>query len=64
MCNCNKKKYIEDFKDSIKEEFKEDFSLETPKDMCHYSCSEINMTNILVVILIIILIYLLVRSKK
>ena len=39
----------------IKENFTEDFSLEKPKDMCHYTCSELNTTNIIIVILIIIL---------
>ena len=54
MCGCNKKRNIE--------EFKEDFSLEKPKDMCHYTCSEINTTNIIIFILLSILIYLLVKK--
>jgi hypothetical protein len=65
MCDCNKNKYIiNQFIDDkkIKENFSEDFSLEKPKDLCHYTCSEINMTNIILVILIIILIYLIVKK--
>lgn len=57
MCGCNKK-----YRNNEIEEFSEDFSLEKPKDMCHYTCSEINATNIVIVILVIILIYLLVKN--
>jgi len=55
MCSCNKKRNIENFN--------EDFSLETPKDMCHYTCSEINKTNIIIFILVIILIYLVIKNN-
>ena len=61
MCSCNKKYKINEIEE-FTEEFKENFSLEKPKDMCHYTCSEINTTNIIIVILIIILIYLLVKK--
>lgn len=58
-CNCNKKKKIENFgEDNI-----EYFSYETPKNMCHYACSSINTTNILLCILIIVLLYLLSKEK-
>ena len=60
MCDCNKK--YKNNQLEIKENFTEDFSLEKPKDMCHYTCSELNTTNIIIVILIIILIYLLVKK--
>jgi len=57
MCGCNKNKNTE----KVKEEFTEDFSLEKSKDMCHYTCSEINTTNMLIFVLVCILIYLLVK---
>ena len=57
MCDCNKK-----FKINNIEQFNEDFSLEKPKDMCHYTCSEINATNIVIFFLVIILIYLMVKK--
>lgn len=40
-------------------ENKENFSVEPVKDVCHYSCSKINKTNILMMIIIIILLYML-----
>jgi hypothetical protein len=54
-CGCNKK--IKE-KDDI-----EHFSYETAKNMCHYGCSSINTTNILLLILIIILIYLVIKKS-
>jgi len=56
MCSCNKK---------IKKELDntEHFSYESAKNMCHYGCSSINTTNILLSILIIILIYLVIKKS-
>ena len=63
MCDCNKNKYINNkIKEEFSENFKEDFSLEKPKDLCHYTCSEINTTNIILFILIILLIYLIIKK--
>ena len=41
----------------------EHFSYEVPKNMCHYGCSNINTTNIILFLLILVLIYLLSREK-
>jgi hypothetical protein len=41
----------------------EHFSYEVPKNMCHYGCSNINTTNIILFVLILVLIYLLSREK-
>ena len=41
----------------------EHFSYESAKNMCHYGCSSINTTNILLLILIIILIYLIIKKS-
>ena len=76
-CGCNKKmKKVENFgKDNVdnntKEHFNnsngnsniEHFSFEAPKNMCHYACSTINVTNILLCVLILILLYLISREK-
>jgi hypothetical protein len=70
-CGCNKKKLVEKFKGDNKadnkEHFKggnvEHFSFEAPKNMCHYACSSINVTNILLLILILVLLYLISREK-
>jgi len=40
-------------------ENKENFSMEPMKDICHYSCSKMNKTNIFMIIIIIILLYML-----
>jgi hypothetical protein len=53
-------------KDSRKEKVYgnvEHFSFEAPKNMCHYACSTINVTNILLCVLILILLYLISREK-
>lgn len=55
-CGCNKKIINKDM------EKVEHFSFETAKNMCHYGCSSINTTNILLVILIVILIYLVIKK--
>jgi hypothetical protein len=57
-CACDKKKKIENFGGN-----KEYFSYEAPKNMCHYACSSINTTNILLFVLILVLLYLLSREK-
>lgn len=54
-CGCNKK--IKNSDEKI-----EHFSYEGAKNMCHYGCSSINTTNIMLLILIIILIYLVFRK--
>jgi hypothetical protein len=54
-CGCNKK--INKETGEI-----EHFSYEGAKNMCHYGCSSINTTNILLLILIIILIYLIIKK--
>ena len=41
----------------------ENFSYETPKNMCHYSCASINTTNVILCLLIITLIYLLAKQN-
>ncbi len=41
----------------------EHFSYEIPKNMCHYGCSNMNTTNIILFVLILVLIYLLSREK-
>jgi hypothetical protein len=50
-CNKNKDKKIEHF------------SYEVPKNMCHFGCSNMNTTNIILFVLILILIYLLSKDK-
>lgn len=66
-CDCNKKKKVENFQGGNIEHFKggdiEHFSFEAPKNMCHYACSSINVTNILLFILILVLLYLISREK-
>jgi hypothetical protein len=59
-CGCNKKKMIENFRggDNI-----EHFSFEAPKNMCHYACSSMNVTNIMLFFLILILIYLISKEN-
>jgi hypothetical protein len=58
-CACDKKKKIEKFGGSNIEHF----SYEAPKNMCHYACSSINTTNILLFVLILVLLYLLSKEK-
>lgn len=58
-CSCDKKKKIENFNgDNI-----EHFSYEAPKNMCHYACSSINSTNVLLCILIIVLFIFVIKGK-
>lgn len=51
-CGCNKK-----LKNT------EHFSYEGAKNMCHYTCSSINTTNIILLILVIILLYLFIKKS-
>jgi len=55
-CSCNKKIINKETGET------EHFSYESTKNMCHYGCSSINTTNILLLILIIILIYLIIKK--
>ncbi len=41
----------------------EHFSYEAPRNMCHYTCSSINTTNIILFCLVLVLIYLVSREK-
>lgn len=59
ICDSNKKKKIEKFGESNIEHF----SYEAPKNMCHYACSSINTTNVLLCILILVLLFLLSKEK-
>jgi hypothetical protein len=59
-CGCNTKKVNET---NSNEKVIEHFSLETPRNMCHYSCSSMNITNIVLVILVVVLLYLLSKEK-
>jgi hypothetical protein len=56
-CSCNKKIINKENDDT------EHFSYAGAKNMCHYGCSSINTTNILLLILIIILIYLIIKKS-
>ena len=56
-CGCNKK-IINKEKDEV-----EHFSYDGAKNMCHYTCSSINTTNIILLILIVILIYLFIKKS-
>jgi hypothetical protein len=62
----NKEDYREDNREDNKEKKGkniEHFSYEIPKNMCHYGCSNMNTTNIILFVLILILIYLLSRQN-
>ena len=50
-------------KENKRENNIEHFSYEVPKNMCHYGCSNMNTTNIILFVLILVLIYLLSREK-
>jgi hypothetical protein len=41
----------------------EHFSYEAPRNMCHYTCSSINTTNIILFCLVLVLIFLISRQK-
>jgi hypothetical protein len=68
-CNINKnggKKDNTDKKDKKvieKERNIEHFSFEGTRNMCHYGCSSINFTNIILVVLVLVLLYLLSKEK-
>jgi hypothetical protein len=47
--------------DNINTKIKKDI-LKPAKDICHYSCTMINYTNIMLFILIILLIYLIIKN--
>jgi len=38
---------------------KENFNMTDVKDVCHYSCSKLNIMNLLLLVIIIILLYML-----
>jgi|688.fasta_scaffold2785559_1 hypothetical protein len=58
-CGCNKKiKKENDNNNDV-----EHFSYDGAKNMCHYTCSSINTTNIILLILIVILIYLFIKKS-
>jgi hypothetical protein len=38
--------------------------MKSTKDICHYSCSKLKLTNILMVLIILILLYMIFRKKK
>ena len=40
---------------------KENFGMSSVKDICHYSCSKLNLMNLLLLITIIILFYMLMK---
>jgi hypothetical protein len=40
---------------------KENFGMGDVKDVCHYSCSKLNLMNLLLLIIIIILAYMLLK---
>jgi hypothetical protein len=40
---------------------KENFDMKDAKDICHYSCSKLNMTNLLLVVVIILLVSMLFK---
>ena len=42
---------------------KENFSMQPTKDVCHYSCSKLSISNILMITIIIILLYILLNKK-
>jgi hypothetical protein len=69
-CNINKKDQIiaknkdqTDKKVIEKERTIEHFSFEGTRDMCHYGCSSINYTNIILAVLVLVLLFLLSREK-
>ena len=41
---------------------KENFSMRQTKDVCHYTCSRLNITNILMIIIIAILLYYVINK--
>ncbi len=59
----NEKNMNVNTKEEKKEKKIEHFSYEVPKNMCHYGCSNMNTTNIILFVLILVLIYLLSRQN-
>ena len=43
------------------EKNKENFEMTDVKDVCHFSCSKLNLMNLLLVIIIVILLYMLLK---
>jgi hypothetical protein len=37
--------------------------MKSTKDVCHYSCSKLKLTNILMMLIIVILLYMIFRKK-
>jgi hypothetical protein len=65
-CNINKNNENNEKKDKKvieKERNIEHFSFEGTRNMCHYGCSSINYTNIILVVLVLVLLYLLSKEK-
>ena len=66
-CNINKKdkKMTTNIDKKVKEKERtiEHFSFEGTRDMCHYGCSSINYTNIILAVLVLVLLFLLSREK-
>jgi hypothetical protein len=42
----------------------EKIPMKNTKDVCHYSCSKLKLTNILMILIIIILLYMIFKNKK
>jgi hypothetical protein len=42
----------------------EKISMKSTKDVCHYSCSKLKLTNILMILIILILLYMILKKKK
>jgi hypothetical protein len=64
-CGCNKKidnPILMDDMILMNNKNIENFSYEPVKNMCHYTCSSINTTNIMLAILVILLIYLILKK--
>jgi hypothetical protein len=38
--------------------------MKSTKDVCHFSCSKLKLTNILMILIIIILLYMIFRNKQ
>ena len=48
--------------DFTNESNKEHFGMQPTKDVCHYSCSKLKITNILMICVIIILLYMITKK--
>lgn len=45
----------------LNKKYKENFDMSDVKDVCHFSCSKLNLMNLLLLIIIIILFYMLLK---